>query len=153
MISVRTDRTGDAPMCLQCLTEAVSIPIPLPGWFLCRATKSAPEMTAGQWGLGQSNDPDFIWTTTPVVDPQFRWSEEQIDAATTEEDAVWQSFLQAATDLEWALVCDPVVGHDLYEACCAAGYDREVDGPRLALWLFHTLAGAIDAHEQATPTA
>ena len=52
----------------------------LPGYFLVRATKDGREMKNGDWGLVVCNDPDFIWSITPVCDPDDGLTDEQIDA-------------------------------------------------------------------------
>ena len=66
-------------MCLQCVTDAVIIKNGIiPGYTLMKAAKSCDEWKEGQYGLVNSNDPDFIWDN-PGPDPTADMNDEQID--------------------------------------------------------------------------
>jgi hypothetical protein len=94
-------------MCEQCNAETVMYVKPntnyvLPGYFLVRATKDGRIMKKDDWGLVQCNDPDFIWSITPVCDPDDGLSDEQVDELPDDKNR-YTSYWSAAKNLSKAL--------------------------------------------------
>lgn len=123
-------------MCEQCFIDPIYYPDPLPGWFLLQARKTH-NMQAGQWGLGTCNDPTYVWTTTPWIDPLMG-----MDAAQEEQYIMdhpdWK-FRDIPDDFDQALVTNPTIAYELVSACIEAGYDPKRDG-YVEYWLFDHLA-------------
>lgn len=95
-------------------------------------------MQKGQWGLVESDDPSFIWTPTPAIDPTAGKTDAELDA----DHSLWEGFdkfTEVAAQFEEELVARPSIGWKLYEAALKAGYDRAKHG-RFAYWLFDFLA-------------
>lgn len=128
----------------------------LPGYFLVRATQDGRFMKKGDWGLGQCNDPDYWWKNTPVEDPDFGLTDEEIDktSETQSHNERYGVFYEAAHNIEDALngrttemnllekhnlPCFEEAGL-LWEAAKKVGYDPERDGYRFSFWLCHHIA-------------
>lgn len=132
-------------MCLQCCTEAESFSEVIPGWALMRATKDAfpgasdPEWRTGEWGLIQSNDPDYIFDLEMVTDPTFEMSDQDLDDEKYDKVAA-RKFDDEAYKLQNALIGDPLAGYRLIEACIKAGWDGDKHGYRISHWLLHKMA-------------
>jgi hypothetical protein len=98
-------------------------------------------MQKGDWGLVHSNDPDYWWKLTPVEDPDYGLTPEQIDAR---EDGPQDVLFDAAVvNLREALDEGKCPRFDvavrLYEAATKAGYSAKEHGS-FAYWLCHHLA-------------
>lgn len=120
----------------------------LPGYALVRATKDGWMLKKDDWGLIRVNDPDYWWSVTPVEDPYFGMTDEQIDASEADDEP----FNRAASHLDMALAgrtpgeLQETSAYPrfedairLYEAAKKVGYSYEKDG-QFAGWLCHRLA-------------
>jgi hypothetical protein len=67
-------------MCEQCLTAPLIRHNVLPGWHLLRARREGNAMKLGEWGRVRLDNPDFIWSGRPLVDPTIRMSDEEYEA-------------------------------------------------------------------------
>lgn len=127
-------------MCEQCTTAALHFGEPLPGWFLMRARRDGNHWKKGEWGMVESNDPNFRWTTTPTPDPLFRIDDD-------EEQAAWfkanpkgtpgyeRTMAYPPEDLKQALRMGPASGYRLVAAAIKKGYVVDESGDFDA-WLF-----------------
>lgn len=145
-------------MCLQCLTKAVTYGNlekgkhdVMPGYALMRATKSDydvdPTWKEGQYGLVQMNDPDVIWTCTPVKDPGFGLSDEEIDAL---PESSFKTFEDNCEEMDIAFSLSPLDGYTMVSAAMKAGYDPNKNG-RFIVWLQHHLAVWMEQNQPLTP--
>ena len=105
-------------------------------------------MKKGDWGLVECNDPTFVWTGTPLIDPTMGVDENDIN------NPAWASpeldlFTATVHDFDEALISSPEVGWRLYNSCVKAGYDQEKHG-RLSWWLFDHLGRWLKDHPQPT---
>ncbi len=131
-------------MCLQCSTDAVSYDKQvIPGWYLMRATKDAwdkepKEWRKDEWGLIKMNDPAFVWTKTPAVDPLFDVPDDKLDNHSFDTPE-YKAFNDAVCDLEDAMQVDPMTGYNLITAAKTDGYDPDVHGYRFSSWLVHRM--------------
>lgn len=137
-------------MCECCSAEVDEWNIGPLGWVLCRATSDGNLMKKGQWGLVESNDPTYIWTPKPMIDP--------VMGVVT--DADWQKVTEAqfaesnifedeAAIFAKALEGDVESGWHLYESGLKAGYNKELHG-RFEPWLFDYLARWLLANPKPT---
>ena len=129
-------------MCEQCNAKTIiyvkeNTNYVLPGYILVRATQDGREMKKGDWGLVDCNDPDFIWSVTPVCDPDDELTDEQIDALP--EDC-YQAYEKASKNLHDALDkgCFDYCAR-LGEAMRKAGWNPDNDGIG-AFWLCNHIA-------------
>lgn len=130
-------------MCLQCTTDAIFYGDVVPGFGLYKAVKPHPDFP--NWGLIEGNDPTFVWDVTPEVDPEYGWTDEQVNART---DDAWDVWFDKATEFEKSIMnCGPRSGYDLWKAALEEGYDPEKDGYRISLWLFHKMGEMIRDYE------
>jgi hypothetical protein len=128
-------------MCLQCCVESVSYAEPIPGWFLQKAIKDHPDWSAGHYGLGTSNDPDFIIPFEPLKDLTFGMSDKELDKLEFDYNMAYEDQSEEFNKL---LTCHPMTGYELVNACRSAGYNPEEDGYNIAYWLLHRLACSIE---------
>lgn len=142
----------------------------LPGWYLTKATKDGNFVKKDDWCLVQCNNPDYWWQITPIEDPDFGLTDEEmykLDKHTYEDR--YGAFDKAVENLEEALngttanmqSIDKDSRHCLprfesagllWEAARKVGYDPEVHGYRFAFWLCHHIAtflktAKIEKHE------
>jgi len=126
-------------MCLQCIVEAENLGLVLPGWYLMRSRKDDPRWPVGHWGLVQSNDPTFVWETTPTPDPLHFVPDDQWEAWLEQNPkgtpAYERTMGEHPDDFDKALVCDPALGWELVNASIPFGYDPETSG-YFGQWLF-----------------
>ena len=136
-------------MCEQCppLADTQSYGEVLEGWRLIRARKQGHLLKPDDWGLVQMNDPDFVWTVTPEVDPQSGLTDEQINACSKEEHDQWWAWMEKADEFEIALESDPMTGYELILAAMKKGYNPDVYG-RFAYWLFDHLGQWLKDHPE-----
>lgn len=119
---------------------------PLPGFFLCRATKDGHWMKAGEWGLGIVNDPEFSWAATPMKDPSYGMTDEEMDVPWTPEfEAEWDEFYDRLEVFRKEMSMAPFIGFKLVQAAITLGFNPETSG-RFELWLFHYLATWLETH-------
>ncbi len=129
-------------MCLQCSTKSSYYAKEvMPGWRLHRATKDAWDNEPKEWrkdeyGLVKMNDPAFTWTSTPVIDPSFDMSDEEIENLSP---GVCDEFDDAVCEMEEAMIVGPMTGYSLIEAAKEAGYDPNKHGYRFSRWLVHSM--------------
>jgi hypothetical protein len=121
-------------MCEQCLVNPLFYGEVLPGWFLIRARRESSSMKVGDWGLLRCNDPDFIWSSHPVLDLSSDDEEENLSIP---ED-----------DFTSAFRCDPNTGYALVKAAEQSGYHPEEGG--LLYWLWEYLAKFIENTNPST---
>jgi hypothetical protein len=129
-------------MCEQCVAKTVyyigkDTNEVLPGYILVRATKNGSYMKKGNWGLVRYDNPDFIWSITPVCDPSSGLSDEQIDALPKEVDKQYEQYEKAVKNLRKSLnkgCFDHCVS--LGEAMKKSGWKPEKDGFG-PYWLCH----------------
>ena len=133
-------------MCEQCAAATVTFVSPdnenvLPGYSLVRATIDGNQMKKYDWGLVVCNDPDYIWTITPVCDPHDGLSDEQIDAMPDcFDNDNYKDFEKAALHLRTKLDAgDFDNAIRLGEAMKKAGYNYEEDGTG-CWWLCNHIA-------------
>lgn len=107
-------------MCEQCLVNPISFGSPLEGYTLMRARRTGNDWAKGEWALIECNDPTFTWWTTPVLGKK-----------------------PYSKEFDNAFNCDPISGHNLYEACVKAGFE----GGWITNWLYQYLAEWIDKAE------
>jgi len=150
-------------MCEQCCAQADGWGEFLSGWFLCRANKDGHEMSVGDWGLVECNDPTFIFRTTPVLDPLSGLSDDEINSIPMDSPISRQNDLFIDTsqkigsemaetyssdvlddDYSWALF-DAYLR--LYEAMKLEGYNREKDGSPNA-WLCNHIAKFLEKQSE-----
>lgn len=119
---------------------------PLPGFYLCRATKDGQWMKSGEWGLGIINDPIFSWVSVPMKDPSFGMTDEEQDAEWTPEmNAAFDEFHDRLEEFRRDMVMSPEIGYKLVQAAMTVGYNPETSA-RFELWLFHYLAVWLETH-------
>ena len=125
-------------MCLSCCVKEDRYGDILPGIGLMRATVDYfDHMKAGQWGLVISNDP-FVIFDTPIEDPYFGMTDEQIDADTTVDVNTQDTYYAGLLRFREVLVMSPYEGSTLYCAGLTAGYDP--DKYEFGCWLYDRLA-------------
>jgi len=137
-------------MCEQCQARAVTYVGPkkknvLPNYFLVRATKNGSKMKEGDWGLVRINDPDYIWSITPLLDPDDGLSDEEIISPFKDnnykEDSNYKEFYKAVSNIEKSLNSgsfDKAI--QLGEAMKKSGYNPHKHGYRSAFWLCDHIA-------------
>ena len=124
-------------MCEQCLINPLYYGEVVRGLFLIRARRESDATAVGQWGLVQVNNPDFVWTTTPV--------------ALGEDEELPQDFV------------DALEGFMMFDSACSylipmleAGFSPKTEEGQLFLgsqaseWLWNRIAEHI---KTATPTS
>lgn len=123
----------------------------IPGFYLSRATRDGLWMKTGDWGIVESNDPSFIFQTTPIKDPEAGMTDEQIEALPKEAFEKFDEFVTISAKIAEEMA-DSVNGEfaidqfgRLYTAMCQAGFNPETDG-RASMWLCHRLACFIEAN-------
>lgn len=123
-------------MCEQCLVNPLNFGEPMPGWFLIRARREN-DMKVGQWGLVEANDPTFVWTTTPKLQPNFQMTIDEEEAFSIETG--WHIDYDIFGDFHDAFDCSPNIGYKLVKSCMAVGYIPDVHYD-VREWLFSYLA-------------
>lgn len=126
-------------MCLQCTVNAERIGLVLPSWWLMRSRGDDPRWPRGSWGLVRSNDPDFVWSTTPTPDPLHgipddRW-EAWFEENPTGSSAYERTMAPVPDDFRNGLICEPELGWQIVRDSIPFGYDPE-EGGDFASWLF-----------------
>lgn len=125
-------------MCMQCDVEAENLGLVLPGWYLMRSRLGVEKWPQGHWALVRSNDPDFVWATTPTPDPLHGVHEDLWEAwleANRGTPAYERTMSTAPDDFVAALVCEPATGWELVRVAIPFGYDPEESGD-FGQWLF-----------------
>jgi hypothetical protein len=133
-------------MCEQCSAEVDDYGHPLDGWMLCQATRDA-DMKKGQWGLVECNDPTYVWTQKPMIDPLMGAITDDDWAKVTDiQMAESEIFEDAVALFSEELVADIESAHHLFESGLKAGYKKEHG--RFESWLFNHLAQWLLAHPE-----
>lgn len=140
-------------MCLQCLAKAERIGDIAPGFALYRATKDAQGWPKGAYGLVRENDPDLVIAATPVPDPCFGLSDDEIDAQPPSADDAWAAFMATVEAVEAAMPRDAMFGYKLVMGLTQAGYDPEQHCYRVACFLVHRMAQVIADNPEPWPHA
>lgn len=125
-------------MCMLCDVEAENLGLVLPGWYLVRSRIGKDEWPQGHWGLVRSNEPDFVWASTPTPDPLHGVPDDQWEAwidANRGTPAYDRAMDTAPDDFVAALICGPGIGWELVNASIPFGYDPEESGD-FGQWLF-----------------
>jgi hypothetical protein len=142
-------------MCEQCVAKTETFLDPIPNWWLVRATDDGHVMKKGEWGLVQCNDPDFVWTVTPKVDPLSGLSEEEINELSN-DDPAWKDFEDWSeksriflSELQQNFVHDVSVYWNLIEAAREKGYDPDKDV--FAFWFFNYLGYYLEGKKPFPP--
>jgi len=137
-------------MCEQCTAQTKTYGEVLPHWWLVQATKDGNEMKAGDFGLVQCNDPDYIWpeNLAPRKDPAFGFTDEQFDNMTEETGQEWDDFQEYVEKLGKHFNSDPMTGYYLVESAKTAGWKPE-EYRFLMGWLSHRMAVAIERNPTA----
>lgn len=139
-------------MCEQCLTGAILyaktpggvIESPLPGWHLMRAQFDGGRISAGDWGLVRSNDPDVVWKHKPLPDPYKNLTDAQINNASQELEAAAKAFEEGVEALGEALVVNAETGYLLVKAATHVGYN--IASCTFRYWLFDYLGNWVETH-------
>lgn len=130
-------------MCEQCMAETRILGQPIPGWYLVRAKRDGNWMRKGDWGLVECNDPTYVFSTTPWIDPVHGWTDDQINAATQEENDLMDKWMDDMYAFEEQLAkfdAGVDAGWRLIEACREAGFKPGINADgSCANWLFHQL--------------
>lgn len=121
-------------MCEMCQAKTESYLSPIPGWTLVRATVDGDMMKAGEWGLVRSNDPEFIWSTSP-------WSEPPENSNKDREDAWFDDAIKFNDEL----VSNPEVGYNIVSASLKVGFNPVEQ--RFGFWLFGFLGQWVENHK------
>lgn len=131
-------------MCLQCLTDAITIKENvLPGFTLMQSQKDAEGWPKGAYGLVETNDPTIVFIGPLLKDPTAGMSDEALNALLAGGPEGYEEFFQAAEKLGPSLILDATAGHRLVEACIACGYSSK-DAGHLRYWLMNHLATQVD---------
>ena len=85
-------------MCEQCVARTNSWGEILPGFALLRATAEGDQMSKGNWGLVQCNDPDFVWGMTPKPNPFYGVDDAALDENQQEILSAWEDQVQQFMD-------------------------------------------------------
>jgi len=136
-------------MCTQCIVNPLYFGEVLPGWYLIRARREAPnEMDVGDWGLLRCNDPDVVFKTTPMKDPDPSDEDGTKDpeSSTISDPNLLKEFYNRVDKFSDEFYCSPYIGYLLVEAGIRVGYNHENDGSFID-WLFSYLGEYIDKTE------
>lgn len=133
-------------MCQQCSTKAVSYGEVIPGWNLVRATADYLDIQAGDWGLAVGDDPEVWWPSeyTPVTDPTFHMTPDEMDLMSAAEDEAFSRFGLVVEKIWEYVRTDPLAGHDLVQDAEADGFDRKKHF--LSDWLVHRMGLLVESN-------
>jgi hypothetical protein len=123
----------------------------LPGWALFRATRDGAAMKAGQWGLVQCNDPDFVWDDAPIPDPCHGLSDDEYEneLKNKEVSELDREFIDRAQRFDRKLVESTAAVDSVWrlvESGRKMGYDPDTGGT-FAYWLFHRMGVWVRDHQ------
>jgi hypothetical protein len=105
-------------------------------------------MKVGDWGIGIQNDPTFHWKSTPMKDPTFGMSDEELDnyVWTPEMEKAYDEFYDRLEEFRAALKVSAMEGYKLVKAAKELGFNEE-NGP-FEYWLFNHLATWLEKHQE-----
>jgi len=133
-------------MCLQCISKAETVlNDAVPGYTLMVATLDTDHWRKGEWGLVNSNDPDFIWSGDPLINPIMFMTEKELEQV-PKTDPLWDAVSlcdQRVEEIEKRFRAAPMIGYKFVQACLRAGYDPNVHGERIVLWFIDHVARKI----------
>lgn len=141
-------------MCEQCCAKTETFLEPFPRWWLVRATKDGNIMRKGQWGLVHRNDPDFIWSVEPKLEPLTELSDEEINAL-PKDSKLWDDFNNWVADVETFRKSlehhvSLEASWELIESARKAGYESEKSD--FCTWLFNYLAEYLKGKKAFPPS-
>ena len=130
-------------MCSQCVSEAeLLMDEVLPGYALMLARKDSEHWASGQYALVEKNDPDFIWSGDPLVNPLEGLSDQEVNALEKNGDP-WRNFESYANrvdEIEHQFRVGPFVGYKFVRSCRDDGYDPGKHGERVLFWFVDHIA-------------
>jgi len=122
-------------------------------YHLVKATKDGYSMKAGDWGLVEVNDPDFIFSVTPWPSPWVDCTENELDSLSGED---------SKEDIRWTHAADKFI-QEVYDSGCFRttaelvflcqknGYVEHTTKPlteTIQHWLFHHLGVYMMTHSE-----
>jgi hypothetical protein len=131
-------------MCDQCLTNSLYFGEVLPGYQLIRARRKSDMMNVGDWGLVICNDPDYVWSSVPVMDPTSGMTDDQMKQYFAEDSS--RSVFFTPDEFIDALYGSPNQGYSLVKAAMSIGYNFEEHG-QFDYWLFDHIARYLLTHD------
>jgi len=136
-------------MCEGCVADTDLICAIFQGWYLVRAKKDGHIMKAGDFGLVRCNDPDFIFSAFPALEPHATLPDEEIGNLPESERNKWKDWFCQAQNFDKELKTHDVVDFEnVYNLVAAAkenGYSQEKNG-WFAGWLFDYLGECLKAN-------
>jgi hypothetical protein len=136
-------------MCEQCTAETITLGDLFPGWRVVKATKNGNMMKAGDLGLVQSDDPDYVISCAVpcITDPSFGMNDEDFDKLAEDvNDTTFDKFMDWAYHVEASLVGHPVSGWSLVQDSKDAGWDYKKDRI-FGFWLAHKIALVVENYK------
>jgi hypothetical protein len=137
-------------MCLQCTAEArILLEHAIPGYALMVATKDTEEWHTGQYGLVHINDPDFIWTGDPLIDPTEEVSDEEWDALSNDDPRrfAFDRLVDLVESMKPCFKTDPMTGFSFIQACMQDGYTPALHGRVVLYWFIDHIARKLEANK------
>lgn len=121
-------------MCEQCSAKVrMFSPCIVPNVRLVQATKDGQEMKSGDYGLVFCNDPSFIFSIQPEIEPEDNDSDPQMT-----EYFNWQNKAEQFREQLYTSAADLERSYDLVASCVEVGYNRK-EG-LVSYWLFNRIA-------------
>lgn len=138
-------------MCEACLADMVCYKKQIGRFFLLRARKDWEDIKVGDFGMAQSNGPDFLFSVKPWKDPQYGWSDEQNNNATKEENDLADKWMNDVDLFDEQVIATMSLGAlaRLIKDALGEGFDpdkTDITGS-FAFWLFHKLGEVIEEGE------
>jgi hypothetical protein len=117
------------------------------GWLLVQC-HTASTMQYGLYRQGAGSQAvEFKFSPgTKFLDENRNLKDPEIDALPAEAYD-WDFWRSLERQFEPAMTCGIEIGHDLYVACLAAGYEPEKHGGRITYWLSNRIGEVIAAFE------
>lgn len=137
-------------MCILCSVRAVSFGKVLGPFTLFRATRDyitsdgKDNWSKGYFGLG---DTQVRWKSCPLTDPSVGMTDKELDSLIRNspiEDRWWEF---AEKSQEFSAALDKANIQDswtIVEECKKEGYDQNIHGTNIAMWLFNHIANKMN---------
>lgn len=140
-------------MCEQCLTNPIYFGEPLPGLYLARARRDGNDWKKREWGLIEINDPSFVWTSTPTVNPCFGMDLDEIEAyveahpgmSEDEENRAYGIGGVPMDFIDQFSLMDPEFGHFIVGEAIKVGFRPKID--TFVYWFYDYLGKWILEHD------